>query len=148
LAERAGVSVDTLRRFETTGQIAFERLVRIAVALSVSPNLDDLFPAVTVERLEDLERARHDARCARAGQAPVRNGPPRHRRARPRRWDPCPARGTPRFPPRRRLLSGPVAALALLSVADVTTVLRDLGCARDTIALLTSRCDEVAKRAQ
>lgn len=57
LAERAGVSVDTLRRFETTGQIAFERLVRIAVALNVSPNLDDLFPAVTVERLEDLERA-------------------------------------------------------------------------------------------
>jgi transcriptional regulator with XRE-family HTH domain len=57
LAERAGVSVDTLRRFETTGKIAFERLVRIAVALNVSPNLDDLFPAVTVERLEDLERA-------------------------------------------------------------------------------------------
>jgi transcriptional regulator with XRE-family HTH domain len=57
LAERAGVSVDTLRRFETTGQIAFERLVRIAVALNVAPNLDELFPAVTVERLEDLERS-------------------------------------------------------------------------------------------
>ena len=57
LAERAGVSVDTLRRFETTGQIAFERLVRIAVALNVSPNLDSLFPVVAVERLEDLERA-------------------------------------------------------------------------------------------
>jgi transcriptional regulator with XRE-family HTH domain len=57
LAERAGVSVDTLRRFETTGQIAFERLVRIAVALNISPNLDDLFPVVAVERLEDLERS-------------------------------------------------------------------------------------------
>ena len=57
LAERAGVSVDTLRRFETTGQIAFERLVRIAVALNVSPNLDDFFPVVAVERLEDLERS-------------------------------------------------------------------------------------------
>jgi transcriptional regulator with XRE-family HTH domain len=57
LAERAGVSVDTLRRFETTGQIAFERLVRISVALNSSPNLDDLFPVDAVERLEDLERA-------------------------------------------------------------------------------------------
>jgi transcriptional regulator with XRE-family HTH domain len=57
VSERAGVSVDTLRRFESTGQIAFERLVRISVALHVSPNLDDLFPAVAVERLEDLERA-------------------------------------------------------------------------------------------
>ncbi len=34
------------------------------------------------------------------------------------------------------------------AVADVTTVLRDLGCARDTIALLTSRFDEVERRAQ
>jgi hypothetical protein len=30
----------------------------------------------------------------------------------------------------------------------VTTVLRDLGCARDTIALLTSRFDEVERRAR
>jgi serine/threonine-protein kinase HipA len=34
------------------------------------------------------------------------------------------------------------------AVADVTTVLRDLGCARDTIALLTSRFDEVERRAR
>jgi hypothetical protein len=34
------------------------------------------------------------------------------------------------------------------AVADVTTLLRDLGCARDTIALLTSRFGEVDRRAQ
>ena len=34
------------------------------------------------------------------------------------------------------------------AVADVTTVLRDLGCARDTIALLTSRFDEVDRSAR
>ena len=57
VAERMGVSIETVRRFETTGQIAFERLVRFAVALDLQPNVDALFPAVPVETLEDLERA-------------------------------------------------------------------------------------------
>lgn len=57
LAERVGVSVETIRRFETTGQIAVERLVRLALALQTTPSLDGLFPPLGVESLEDLERA-------------------------------------------------------------------------------------------
>jgi hypothetical protein len=34
------------------------------------------------------------------------------------------------------------------AVADAATVLRELGCGRDTIALLTSRFDEVERRAR
>ena len=56
-AERAGVSVDTLRQFETTGKISFDRLVRLAVALGVEDAVDALFPGVQVETLEEFDRA-------------------------------------------------------------------------------------------
>ena len=57
VAVRVGVSVETIRRFETTGQIAFERLVRLAAALHVTPDVDALFPPVPVDSLEALDRA-------------------------------------------------------------------------------------------
>lgn len=43
LAERAGVSLGSLKRFERTGAIAFESLVRIAIALDATGELETWF---------------------------------------------------------------------------------------------------------
>ena len=43
LAQRADVSLGSLRRFEQTGRIAFESLVRICIALDCEDELDALF---------------------------------------------------------------------------------------------------------
>lgn len=64
LAERAGVALDTLRRFERTGQIALERLVKLAVVLDAVRPLGELFappPAATLAELERPVRPRQRA---------------------------------------------------------------------------------------
>ena len=43
LAGMAGVSFASVRRFETTGQISFESLVRIAIALDMKEDVKNLF---------------------------------------------------------------------------------------------------------
>ncbi len=62
LAEKAGVSLGSLRRFEQTGQISFESLVSIAFALGCEDSLEHLFskPAYT-----SIEEVIADARKAR-----------------------------------------------------------------------------------
>jgi transcriptional regulator with XRE-family HTH domain len=57
LAERSNVALDTLRRFERTGKIAVERLVRIAVVLDAVRPLGELFTAPPAATLAELERA-------------------------------------------------------------------------------------------
>src|SRR3954465_10496968 len=57
LADRAGVALETLRRFERTGKIALERLGRIAVVLDAVRPLGELFAAPPAATLADLERA-------------------------------------------------------------------------------------------
>ncbi|MEQ1567317.1 MAG: helix-turn-helix transcriptional regulator [Myxococcota bacterium] len=58
LAERAGMSLSSLRRFERTGEIAFLSLVRVAMALDATTGLAGLFPA-QVRTLDDvLDRPR------------------------------------------------------------------------------------------
>ena len=49
LAEKAGMSLGSLRRFEQTGDIAFASLVSICYALNCADELDRLFskPAYT-----------------------------------------------------------------------------------------------------
>ncbi len=44
LADRSGMSLSSLRRFERTGEIAFLSLVRIAIALDAVEGLGELFP--------------------------------------------------------------------------------------------------------
>ncbi|MFH1463122.1 MAG: helix-turn-helix transcriptional regulator [Pseudomonadota bacterium] len=44
LADRAGMSLSSLRRFERTGEISFLSLVRIAVALDAVEGLEAIFP--------------------------------------------------------------------------------------------------------
>ena len=43
LAGMTGISFASLRRFETTGQISFERLVKIAIALDMKEDIKNLF---------------------------------------------------------------------------------------------------------
>ena len=63
MAERAGVAPDTYRRFERTGSISLERLLKLAVVLDACAGVDQLFvppPAGSLDELErrDLHRSR------------------------------------------------------------------------------------------
>lgn len=56
LAARAGVAVDTLKKFERTGQVSLPRLVRLAIALGSVGELERLLVEGTPQSLRDLER--------------------------------------------------------------------------------------------
>lgn len=56
LADRSGVPLATLKRFEQTGQISLASLMSLADALDALSGFGALFPAVEAVRLEDLER--------------------------------------------------------------------------------------------
>lgn len=55
LAERSGVALSTLRRFEQKGQISLERLLKIAVALDALDVFEELFRAPRIRSLDELE---------------------------------------------------------------------------------------------
>lgn len=54
LAARAGVSLGSLRRFETSGQISLESLARLAIALSRERDFEALFVPPPVASLDAL----------------------------------------------------------------------------------------------
>lgn len=56
LAARAGISLGSLRRFETSGQIALESLVKLALALGRERDLETLFEAPPLASLDQLAR--------------------------------------------------------------------------------------------
>lgn len=56
LAERAGLALDTYRRFERTGRISLERLLKLAVILDARSGIDQLFVPPPARSLADLER--------------------------------------------------------------------------------------------
>ena len=56
LARRADLSLETLRRFERTGRISLERLVKIATVLDALRPFAALFELPPVRTLDDLER--------------------------------------------------------------------------------------------
>jgi transcriptional regulator with XRE-family HTH domain len=62
LSSRSGVTLGTLRRFEQTGQISFESLIRLCRALDCESQLDNLFakPAYRSiqEVIDDQQRSR------------------------------------------------------------------------------------------
>jgi transcriptional regulator with XRE-family HTH domain len=65
LSERSGVSHGTLKKFESTGQISLESLLKIALALNAFDDFDQLFsknsedlPASLDELLEEHNRKR------------------------------------------------------------------------------------------
>jgi len=58
LAERAGVSEASLKRFEGTGAIAFSTLVQIAAALGCMDDLAALFAARQVVSIDEIAKKR------------------------------------------------------------------------------------------
>ena len=54
LAERAGVSLGSLRRFEQTGAVAFESLVRICIALGCEDDLQALFSKRAYQSIQEV----------------------------------------------------------------------------------------------
>jgi len=55
LAERAGVSLASLRRFEQTGRISLKSLLRLSFVLGRLGDFDALFPSPRADSLEALE---------------------------------------------------------------------------------------------
>lgn len=58
LAERSGVSSASLRRFETTGQISLESLLKLALALGCLDQFEELLRPPPARSIADLDRQR------------------------------------------------------------------------------------------
>jgi transcriptional regulator with XRE-family HTH domain len=54
LAARAGVSLGSLKRFERTGEISLERLIRIALALDASEGFAQIFAPKEPRTLDEI----------------------------------------------------------------------------------------------
>jgi transcriptional regulator with XRE-family HTH domain len=67
LADRAGISVATYRRFEQNGTISLERLLLIASALHLMAEFDQLFALDAYPSLDAIEAT--DERTQRKGRA-------------------------------------------------------------------------------
>ena len=65
LASRSGVALTTLKRFEQTGKISLERLLKIAFTLNALEPFGNLFEAPQIRSLDELpnqEKARQRGR--------------------------------------------------------------------------------------
>jgi len=78
LAQRSGIAVDTLKRFEQTGQVSLERLLKVAVVLDAVHEFTALFPEPVAGSLAELEaltaargRRRVRGRRSRGPDAPA-----------------------------------------------------------------------------
>lgn len=56
LAEHAGISAGTVKRFETTGQIALDNLLKVALALGCLDQFEQVFAPPVARTLAELER--------------------------------------------------------------------------------------------
>ncbi|MDO5104054.1 MAG: helix-turn-helix transcriptional regulator [Lautropia sp.] len=67
LAEMAGLSPGALRKLEHNGQSSLETVVRVAVALGLTDDLDTLFlpPRQTMRQVEAAAKARQRQRAPR-----------------------------------------------------------------------------------
>ena len=54
LAARSGVSLGALKRFEQSGEISLQSLTKIAIALDVENELEDLFNNVPFASIEEV----------------------------------------------------------------------------------------------
>ncbi|TVR62991.1 MAG: XRE family transcriptional regulator [Gemmatimonadales bacterium] len=55
IADRSGISLATYRRFERSGQVSLERLLKLAVILDAQGGFEDLFALPPARSLSDLE---------------------------------------------------------------------------------------------
>ena len=58
LAARSGVSLGSLKRFEQSGEISLQSLTKIAIALDVENELEDLFNNVPFASIEEVINGR------------------------------------------------------------------------------------------
>jgi transcriptional regulator with XRE-family HTH domain len=56
IAERAGLALATYQRFERTGRISLERLLKLAVVLDARGGFEHLFVAAPARSLAELEQ--------------------------------------------------------------------------------------------
>lgn len=56
LAERAGVTTASLRRFETTGKASLELVLRVALALGRLSEFEDILQPAPYKSIADFER--------------------------------------------------------------------------------------------
>lgn len=54
LAARSGVSLGSLKRFEQSGEISLQSLTKIAIALDVENELEDLFNNMPFASIEEV----------------------------------------------------------------------------------------------
>lgn len=54
LAAKSGVSLGSLKRFEQSGEISLQSLTKLAIALGVEDELDNLFTEVPFESIEEV----------------------------------------------------------------------------------------------
>ena len=54
LAARSGVSLGSLKRFEQSGEISLQSLTKIAIAIDVENELEDLFNNVPFASIEEV----------------------------------------------------------------------------------------------
>jgi len=54
LAQRSGVNIETYRKFERTGQISFQNLVKIGFAFNMTTDFNLLFSQRQYESLDDV----------------------------------------------------------------------------------------------
>lgn len=66
MAELSGVPVSTLSRFEQKGLIAFESLVKLAMALGYTSEIKSMFGAPKFDTMEELELIRRKSADKRA----------------------------------------------------------------------------------
>ncbi len=66
MAELSGVPLSTLARFEQKGLIAFESLVKLAMALGYTAEIKDLFGTPKFDTMEELDIIRHKSKDKRA----------------------------------------------------------------------------------
>ena len=62
LSEKSGVSLGSVKRFESTGEISLLSLTKIAIALNVEQELKQLFSNVPYLSLEEIENERNQTR--------------------------------------------------------------------------------------
>ena len=76
LAERAGISVGTVKSLERTGQSSVASLVRVVQALGLTDQLQSLF-VLKVQSIAEMEQAQlaQRRRAPRKTQVPLRSRP-------------------------------------------------------------------------
>ncbi len=65
LAERSGVSLSTLKRFEQKGEISLASLIKIAIALDITKNLLTIFTETNLTSIDDYLKKDKDRQRVR-----------------------------------------------------------------------------------